>query len=282
MKRILVPTDFSHNVYSALLYATRLFQNEDCEFLLLHTFKVNTPLLTSRIDTNKGKLLFRQLYSQSQEKLRESLYRIRRDTEDYNHSFEMISVSKELTTTINKTIKNKKIDLVVMGTKGASGVKEVFIGSNTVSVTKKIEGCAVLAVPDEHDFKIPKEIALTTDFKRDYSLDELVPFLEIAAMFKSHISVLHIYENEKLSRTQELHFKRFKKYLEEYTYSLHWVSKFDQKTEVIKTFLETMKIDLLTMFRHKHGFFDTITREPVVKKIGFEATIPFLVIPSAS
>ncbi len=282
MKRILVPTDFSHNAYCALFYATRLFQNEVCEFLILNTFDVDTPALTSRIDTSKGNLLYHQLLNESQERLTEILHCIVRDTEDFDHTFETISVSKKLAETINKTVKSRNIDLVVMGTKGVSGIKEVFIGSNTVKVIKKIEGCAVLAVPDEFDFVIPKEIAFTTDFRRSYSKEELEPLTKMTSMFDSNIRIMHIQEDEQLDKEQEHNFKKLKEYLKDYKYSMHWVSKFDQKAEVIKNFLDEMNIDLLTMFRHKHGLFDSITREPVVKKIGFEAAIPFLVIPAAS
>ncbi|MBQ0734781.1 universal stress protein [Aquimarina celericrescens] len=282
MKRILVPTDFSSNAYSALFYATRLFQNESCEFFILNTFDVDTPVLTSRIDTSKGDLLYQQLSNESQERLTETLHSIVRDTEDFNHTFETISVSKKLTETINKTIKSKDIDLVIMGTKGVSGIKDVFMGSNTVKVIKKIKNCAVLAVPDEFDFEEPIEIAFATDFRRFYSQDELEPLMKMASLFNSNIRIMHIHEEEKLDEVQEHNFKKLKEHLKDYNYSMHWVSRFDQKAEVIKAFIDKMNINMLVMLRYRHSLIESVTREPVVKKIGFEAAIPFLVIPTAS
>ncbi len=280
MKRILVPTDFSNNAYNALFYATRLFQDEACEFFILNTFDVDTPVLTSRIDTSKGDILYQQLSNESQEKLTKTLHTIVRDTEDFDHTFETISVSKKLIETINKTIKNKKIDLVVMGTKGASGIKEVFMGSNTVKVIQKIKGCAVVAVPDQFDFEKPVEIAFATDFRRFCSEEELEPLMKMASLFDANIRIMHIHEDEKLDEVQEHNFKKLKEHLKDYNYSMHWVSRFNQKSEVIKTFITKMNINMLVMLRYRHSLIEGITREPVVKKIGFRAVIPFMVVPT--
>ncbi len=281
MKRILVPTDFSDNAYCALFYATRLFKNESCEFFILNTFDVDTPVLTSRIDTSKGDLLYQQLSNESQDKLKETKHSIVRDTEDFDHTFEIISVSKKLPETINKTIKNKEIDFVVMGTKGASGVKEVFMGSNAVKVIQKIKGCPILTVPNQFDFEKPIEIAFATDFRRFYSKEELEPLMRIASFFDSNIRIMHIHEDEKLDEVQEHNFKKLKEHLKDHKYSMHWVSKFNKKSEVIKTFITKMNINMLVMLRYRHSLIESFTREPIVKKIGFDAAIPFLVIPTA-
>ncbi len=282
MKQILVPTDFSNNAYSALFYATRLFQNEPCKFYILNTFDVNTPVLTSRIDTSKGDLLYQQLSNESKDRLTETLHSIVRDTEDFDHTFETVSVSKDLPDTINKTIKNNHIDLVVMGTKGASGIKEIFMGSNTVKVIQKIQNCPVLSVPDEFDFERPVEIAFATDFRRFYSKEELAPLFEIASLFGSTIRILHIHEDEKLDGVQEHNFKKLKEHLTGFKYSIHWISQFDQKSEVINTFIDKMSINMLSMLRYRYSLIESITHKSVVKKIGFSVTIPFLVIPTAS
>ncbi|MBQ4820946.1 universal stress protein [Aquimarina sp. MMG016] len=282
MKRILVPTDFSNNAYSALFYATRLFQNQPCQFYILNTFDVNTPILTSRIDTSKGDILYQQLARESKDKLTETFHAIVRDTDELDHTFETISVSKKLPETINKTIKIKEIDLVVMGTKGASGAKEIFMGSNTVKVIQKIKGCPVLMVPDEFDFEKPVEIAFPTDFRRFYIEEELKPLIEIASLFNAHIRIFHIHEEEKLDEIQEHNYAALKKYLKDFKHSMHWVFKLSKKTELINTFIQQFSVNMLVMVNYKHSFMEGITHEPVIKKIGFHPIVPFLVIPDMS
>ncbi|MBQ4802956.1 universal stress protein [Aquimarina sp. MMG015] len=282
MKRILVPTDFSDNAYSALFYATRLFQNQPCQFYILNTFEVNTPLLTGRIDTSKGDDLYQELSTKSSDSLATTFHSIVRDSEDLKHTFETISISKDLTETINKTIKNKDIDLVVMGTKGVTGAASLFMGSNTVKVVQKIKHCPVLIVPNEFDFDKPIEIAFPTDFKRFYLEAEIKPLLDIASLFDSNIRIFHINEDENLDDIQEYNYNLLKRHLSKFTHSIHWISKTGQKTSLINEFIDEFDINLAIMINYKHSLIETITHEPVIKKIGFHPSIPFLVIPDAT
>lgn len=282
MKRILVPTDFSTNAYCALFYATQLFQNQPCKFYILNTFKVETSVLTSRLNTSKGDKIYRELSADSQEKLTKTMHSITRDAKDSQHSFEIISISKELIETIDKTINSLQIDLVVMGTKGASGVKEIFMGSNTVKVIQKIKNCSILAVPDQMGFKTLNEIAFATDFKCFYNTESLKPLLDIVTAFACNIRIIHIHEEEKLNEIQEHNLNNLKEKLTDFNYCLHWISGFTKKEKHIQEFIEQMDIDMLCMSQYKHGFIESITHEPVIKKIGFRATVPFLVIPEVS
>ncbi|MBQ0734780.1 universal stress protein [Aquimarina celericrescens] len=150
MKRILVPTDFSDNAYNALYYATRLFKNESCLFYILHTSEVEAPILTSIIDNSYSD---QQISREPHEKLMETFHSIVRDTEDFDHTFETISGTNKLLETIEETVKDKGVDLIVMGTKGATGAKGFFIGSNTSNIIQRIKCCPVLAVPDEFNFE---------------------------------------------------------------------------------------------------------------------------------
>ncbi len=151
MKRILVPTDFSDNAYDALYYATRLFKNESCQFYILNTsHDEEMHVLASMIDTSDADV---QIRKEANERLIETLHSIVRDTEDFKHTFETILSSKKLLETIEDTVKEKSIDLIVMGTKGATGAKGFFVGSNTSNIIEKIKCCPVLAVPDEFNFE---------------------------------------------------------------------------------------------------------------------------------
>ncbi|WP_378182641.1 universal stress protein [Aquimarina sp. SS2-1] len=282
MKRILVPTDFSNNAYSALFYAARLFQHQACQFFILNTFEVKTPVFTGRIDTSKGDQLYQKLSAQSKEGLIETFHSIIRDTDDLDHTFETISVSKDLTETINKTIKKKNIDMVVMGTKGATGISTLFMGSNTVKVVQKIHNCPVLMVPNGYKFEKPLQIAFPTDFRRFYIAEELKPLIDIASLFNANIRIFHVNEEEKLDDIQEHNYTSLKNHLADFTHSVHWISKGGQKSKLINDFIDDLDIDLLVMVNYRHSLMEDITHEPVIKKIGFHPSVPFLVIPDAS
>ncbi|TPN87470.1 universal stress protein [Aquimarina algicola] len=155
MKKILVPTDFSNNAYNALYYATRLFKNEKCQFYILNTYDVEVAVLAGIIEMKQGD---QELRKESEEKLEETYHTIIRDTEDFEHRFECISSSERLIDTIEQTVKEKKIELIVMGTKGATGAKGFLMGSNTSNIIQKIKCCPVLAVPDEFYFEDPEDV----------------------------------------------------------------------------------------------------------------------------
>ena len=63
-----------------------------------------------------------------------------------NHDFEIILSADDLEDAMNMAIAKHHIDVVVMGTKGATGAKEIFFGSNTVRMIKKTKQCPLLIV----------------------------------------------------------------------------------------------------------------------------------------
>jgi hypothetical protein len=70
-----------------------------------------------------------------------------------------------LLTEMENLINEKDIDVVVMGTQGATGAKEVFIGIQTMCAIKKLN-CPLLAVPANFNCEAPKDILFPTDFNQ--------------------------------------------------------------------------------------------------------------------
>jgi nucleotide-binding universal stress UspA family protein len=164
-----------------------------------------------------------------------------------------------------------------MGTKGATGSKEIFFGSNTVKLLKT-KLCPILVVPKEFDFVVPKKIAFSTDFKRFYG-EELLPIKHLAKLFNSNIRIVNITENKNLTKTQDYNLAMLKVYLENYSHSFHWITGDAKKTQGINVFIKELNIDILTMINYKHSLIERILREPIVNKISFQPTVPFFVIP---
>ena len=173
----------------------------------------------------------------------------------------------------------QSIDFVIIGTKGATGAKEFFFGSNTVSIIKRMKICPVLVIPDEYDFVIPKQVAFPTDFNRFYSEKELRPLKEIVELYNSEIRILHINVKEKLDDMQEYNMSKLNEYLKHFKHSYHWMPYYTKKAKEINSFIEELEIDMLVMINYKHSILESIIKEPVIKKLGFHLKTPFLVIP---
>ncbi|RED43840.1 nucleotide-binding universal stress UspA family protein [Winogradskyella eximia] len=272
-KNILLPTDFSDNAWSAVVYALKLYEEELCTFYFLHSTKMKVSTMS-----NMSNKLLRVMAENAMNELSELKELAETSNANANHSFEIILSSNDLFHSMETIIEKNNIDMVVMGTKGATGAKEIVFGSNTVNSIKKIKNCPVLAVPDEFDFVIPEQIAFPTDFNRLYGA-ELQPLLDLADLYNSKIRVLHINKEDSISEAQDYNLDQLKVALENYEYSFHWMPDYSKKDEAIKDFIDELNINILVMINYKHSFIESLVKEPVIKKLGFQPTIPFLVIP---
>ena len=282
MKRILVATDFSNNAYNSLLYATKLFEKFKCSFYLLHSFEREISTLTSRVDIGRQESLHDKLFEDSQKKLIEWKDAIIKVDKKVNHSFEGLSTSVLLSRKINELIKNKKIDLVVMGTKGASGEKDILLGSNTIQVIRKVKGSPLLVIPRDFKFRPPKNFVFPTDFKHSYKKEVLKAVKKIASLHDSKVKILHISEEESLKQVQKKIFQMIKRHLETSEHEIYWVPKTSKKSQLINEFIEVYGIDISVLIFHRNSLFKKLFRESVVEKATLHTSIPLLVISDVS
>jgi nucleotide-binding universal stress UspA family protein len=203
------------------------------------------------------------------------------DTFDYpSHEFRTISSFSLLVDQIKEIVENEGIDLVVTGTKGASGLEEVFMGSNTVRIIKSVKNCPVLAIPQRFTYAKPSEIAFATDFNRFYSQTELQPMIDMATTFDATIRIVHVqYEIKALTEIQQFNLNMLRKYLDEVEHYLHTVSELNSVSKTLEVFAEELDIHLLAMLNYQHSHMERMTREPVIKRLAFHTQIPLLVIP---
>jgi nucleotide-binding universal stress UspA family protein len=274
MKRqILLPTDFSDNAWSAIDYAIKLFKDEPCTFRLLNSIALKVSSMS-----NFSNRLLRVMKENAIDDLNALKTEIETASKNPNHEFDAVVSTLDLFHAIENEVQNKDIQFIVMGTKGATGAKELFFGSNTVKVIKKIKNCSLLIIPDEYDYVEPKQIAFPTDFKIPLSKDQLTPLRDILKLHDAKIRILHINEEEELSKEQEQNFKNLKSYLSDLNCSFHWMPEYSTKDHAIKEFIEDLEIDMLTMVSHEKNWIERLANKAVIKKIGFKPFVPFLVL----
>jgi len=283
MKRILIPTDFSENAWNAIKYALALFQNEECTFYLLNTY---TPAIAhSRFmaASMENGLLTNAAHKSSSNGLAKTLARIEAEYANHNHRFETICSFSLLIDEVIETVGKYDIDLVLVGTKGASGLEEVFMGSNAVRIIKSVKDCPVLAIPQDFDYIKPTEIAFATDFNRFYTLSELKPVIDLTTSFGAVVRIVHVqYEIKALTELQQFNLSMLRKYLGEVEHYVHTVSELNSVSKTLETFAVELDIHLLAMLHYQHSYLERLTREPVVKRIAFHTHTPLLVIPELS
>ena len=280
MQKILIPTDFSENAWNAIDYAMQLFRKKSCTFYLLNTY---TPVIPSSRFMAKmidGVRIVDAVRNSSEEGLQKTVDRIRRKYQDTKHQFETVSSFNLLVDEVTDIVDSEGIQLIVTGTKGASGIDEVFMGSNTVRIIKSTKKCPVLAIPQHFSFVTPSEIAFATDFNRFYTSSELNPLLELAQMFQATIRIVHVqYGIKALSELQQFNLNMLRRYLDGTEHYVHTVSELNSVSQTLEIFSEELDIHLLALLNYQHSYLEKMTREPVVKRTAFHTQIPLLVIP---
>ena len=279
MRNILIPTDFSDNAWHAISYALMLFKDEECTFYLLHTY---SPAFY-RMDYVMGGPEFSAIpdvgVDISLAGLEKTLADIREQFPNPKHHFELVSSFNTLTDEVREISENKDIGLIVMGTQGASGAKEVFLGTNTVFVIRKAK-VPVLAVPENARFHPIRTMLFPSDYLSPYIREELAPILDLARLQSSRMLLLHIREGG-LSDHQKDHKAHLERCLEELEYETVEEEGGPLPDAILK-YVEEHPIDMLVMMNRRHSFFERLLVRQNIDQIGFHTQIPFLVVPDSS
>ncbi|WP_027067590.1 universal stress protein [Maribacter sp. Hel_I_7] len=280
MKNILIPTDFSSNADHAIAYAINIFKCERANFYFLHAYadEVYGPF------HNFDKEAFekqRQIHSKSSEnKLTKLVNDTKTKTHNPMHKYEMISSFESLVDALNNVADSKNIDLIIMGTRGATANSKITFGSNTVQVFKYVK-CPVLAVPDHYDYSQPKKILFPSNYMLPYKRRELKLLDILAGEFKAEVHSLYISDFEDLSLRQLDN----KKFLEESLphARLSFVrTTVDNRAKAILAYINENNMDLLVMVNSRHSFLEDMLYQSTIDEIGLSPTIPFLVMQNLS
>lgn len=279
-QRIVLPTDFSENAWHAMKYAFTIFRDVPCDFFIVNAFQVGTSGLSTKMGMANDTRLFQLMKEESERELKRVMERIAGRGTNNKHTFKTLSIADSLVNAIGKTVYNKGVDYVVMGTKGASGVREVFMGSNTYKIIKEIDFCPILAIPDEFEIEPTIEsILLATGYEHSFETYELKPILKLAKHFGSNIKIVHVGPEEAMNEKQLESKKALEGRLKKADYQFVDAAKNISVNATLKQLIEEDdSIQLIVMINHDHTFFERLTREPVIKKLAFNTKVPFLVI----
>ncbi|MEP2687523.1 universal stress protein [Maribacter dokdonensis] len=276
MTRILLPTDFSENALTAIRYALTLYKDLKCTFFLLNSYMPpvyhTEYLMGSPAQIGLGDIV----QQNSQDNLEALKNTLEKEFNNPLHTFITHSALNVLSSEITRTVEAEQIDIIVMGTQGASGAKEILLGTNTVHVIKNAK-CPVLVIPSGFEYEAPEQILFPNDFEVWLDKNSLEQLLKITKSHVSQVNVMHVYTGDELNTTQQKNKEQLAKVLSESGF-FHEVPC-NEVIAAINEFQIKQKINLLVMIQYKHTFFERLFIEPVIKKIGFHVTVPFLVIP---
>lgn len=277
MNQILIPTDFSENSWNAIKYGLELFKKSRCTFYLLNINPV-PPYSGAGTAIRAATENFEDyVLEDSRKELQKLVKRIEKLPLNTKHTFVTHAIHDYFVDAIKREAEVKKIDLIVMGTKGASGLKKATVGSNTGDVITKVKQ-PLLAVPEDAVFSSPKEIAFPTDYHISYDVKVLDTLIEVATMNDAIIRILHISKKGEELNESQLKMKDFlDDYLVDVKHSFHSLTG-TKLESAVQCFTESRDIDMIAMVAKNLNFFQRILFRPAVEEISYHSEVPFLVL----
>ena len=186
MKKILVPTDFSEHAEYALKVAAQIAKKNNAEIILLHMLEL--PHQGGDAGTGAGHdvpeiMLFKNRAIERLEDLMD---------EDYLDGIEVSEIIQfeKAFDGVLKISKKNNIDFIVMGSHGASGFNELFIGSNTEKVVRYSD-VPVLVIKNETDNFDASNFVFASDFSSEVK-KPFAKMMEFAASYGSHLHLVMI------------------------------------------------------------------------------------------
>ncbi|MFV0564816.1 MAG: universal stress protein [Flavobacteriaceae bacterium] len=277
MKNILLPTDFSNNSLNAIQYAVALFKVEICHFHILNIQKTSSFISDDLIRVSATNTIYDTIVKAAQMSIHNIILGVKNMHDNPKHTFSAIVDYDNFTDSINQIIETRHIDLIVMGTKGATGLKQVFFGSNTVKVMQRCR-VPVLAIPENYKFAQIKQTAIATSFKGEYSSGDLKPCKDIIALTNSEIKVLHVFYKENVAEELNTGVDFFNSNFSKIKFDYLKLND-DNIQKALKAYIKNNKIGLMVMMKKPSAFANRLLSKGMVENFAFSLPIPFLVIP---
>ncbi|MBJ6118932.1 universal stress protein [Pontibacter sp. BT310] len=167
MRRILVPTDFSEQAQYAFEVAINIARRTGAAIKLLHV--VEMPRSASFSATgdvvyhdNMEQLYIMRLMEATKTNMSKLIAKVSHTGVEVVQEVDVDSIVNK----IKRVIAADNVDLIVMGSKGSSGMDEFLIGSNTEKVVRTAT-CPVLTIKTSNPEFDVKEIVLASNFRRE-------------------------------------------------------------------------------------------------------------------
>lgn len=286
MKKILISTDFSVPAENAARYGVKLAKAINADVLLCNAIKV--PAEAPMAAQVAWPLMdYDTLQQEATSDLDELVKKLcdPSDKDDEQSKCPLIAYESNKGTVyevVSYLVKERNIDLVVMGMAGASGVIQFLLGSNSKEMIEKA-GFPVLFVPYEANFKKVHKIVFATNLAQE-ELGPLQLLIELAIPLNAEITIAHITDKEVTEDSKQQH--KIDAFLNDVVgkinhpkikYEKMWNIDIDNGLDWI---VEQEDVDLVAIVHHHHNIFGRIFKGSHTQKLSRHIEVPLLVFPS--
>jgi nucleotide-binding universal stress UspA family protein len=262
MTKILVPFDFSEHAQYALDFSTAMaskFDNVHLEVLHVMEIPASSTMGTmgggEMMPDMGNQIFFIELMDRRKSQIEELREKYKSASFKFSAKIKLGDAFKNISASINE----ENPDLVIMGSKGASGMEEVLIGSNTEKVVRTAT-CPVITIKSAVDPQDLKKIVFASDFRENN--DEVanrIKRLQELLGAQLYFVLVNTPGNFETSRES---IKRIQAFSAKYDFSNVTAEIYNSSSEEagIIEFAEDVKANLIAMVTHgRTGFLHLIT-----------------------
>ena len=274
MKTFGFTTDFSQNARNALAFAVPFVQKMGGRLLLIHIYEWPDPYV------EVPAYIQEELIEKKKQAALEQLESWKKEVNDIapDLSCTYLAMGGSLIKKMNLIMEEGKVDWVIMGTHGASGLKKVLVGSNTAQLIQKAV-CPVLVIPETSHFQEIQSLVFMTDFQGEQS-EALDTLIELDQTFHPKIVFLHV-----ATEPATVDLNTYDWYQEEVARrfpSEHISFEVINAEEIhkgIKKFLDENDPGIVVMVRQKKNWMDRAFKGSVTREQVHITQRPLLILP---
>lgn len=274
MKTILVPTDFSINAERALNFAAELAKKQKSKLILLHVYQV--PIAVAAVSFKMLALEKEELQTNILKKIK--ALSVKLDMQK-DLTYEYVVEEGETVESILYTASKRNVDLIIMGTKGETGLVGSVFGSNTEKVIARSE-CPVMAIPENTLWTgVVKKITYASNYNSS-DLAAIAKLGEIAAPINAQLNILHISNDEFTAEKEVEMMDEFKKKVElstDYNNLSFQIIHGNKIEEQLEKYINNGGTDLFVLAARDHNFLERLFLKNIASDLLDKGSIPLII-----
>lgn len=261
---ILIPTDFSENAELATEFAFKIAAISGGKVTVLHAYDL--PYSDRSMSTS----LLEVMKENAESNMKDLEGKLK---EKYGANFNTLVRLGNPIRLISETSNLEEIDLVVMGTKGASGLEEVLIGSNAASVIQNTKK-PVLIIPPAAKWTHMDKIVFACDLDPKVKEQPLERLAYFAKTVDASIDIVHVQtEKAPSDGSRDFYSKNLAGVKHEFT-----ILKNSDVEAAITAEAAKENANVVAAIAKRYGFFEGMFHRSITSKLAYHTQLPLLVL----
>lgn len=268
MKNIIIPTDFSKNATMAMDFAISNFNDPDTSFWLTHVYRM--PYSGAVVSVDLDDLL----KNDREDEMRKELVAARAKFPGLQIQGHAIQGS--FVDVISKIVQKELIDMIVMGTTGATGAKGILLGSNASNIVKHAT-VPVLLYPNDCGINSMKKVVFATDLEHVKGYETFLPIRQIVKETGAELDILHLEDVANQPIDEERETLILDTIFVDLPHGFH-TKELTYAEDDILDYAHDVSADLIAVVARSYGFFERLVHRSTSRKLSMLTDMPLLIL----